>query len=105
MLVISQNQLRLCNVNEIILQIKGSPTEQEVKIKPLDSNLDLATYYSKDEALKVFNNFISAQKRLYKLEHAKELLSPAEIENIIQNDYLFQFPEEKTIPREEKYEI
>lgn len=95
MLVISQNQLRIVDVNELIIEILGSPNSQEVKIKPLDSNLALATYYSKDEGLKVLHDFITAKRNLYKIEHAKELLSPEEIKKIINNDYLFKFPEEK----------
>lgn len=99
MLVISQNQLRIVDVNELIIEILGSPNSQEVKIKPLDSNLALATYYSKDEGLKVLQDFIAAKRNLYKIEQAKELLSPEEIKKIIDNDYLFQFPEEKYVPR------
>ena len=86
-------------MNEVILRIEGSQTNQEIKIIPLDSNIPLATYYSKEEGISVFDKFIQARRNIYKLEHAKELLTPEEIERIIKNDYLFQFPEEKTLPR------
>lgn len=95
MLVLSQNKLKIVDVNQLILVIKGSPHSQEVEIKELDSPISLATYYSKERAEKVFEDFVNARKRLYKLEHAKDLLSPNEIESIIKNDYLFVFPEEK----------
>ena len=95
MLVVSQNKLKLVDVNQIILHIKGTPHSQEVEIRELDSPVSLTTYYSKSRAEKVLDEFINARKRLYKLEHAKELLSPNEIESIIKNDYLFTFPEEK----------
>ncbi len=87
------------NVDEVILRIEGTQTNQEIKIIPLDSSIPLATYYSKEEGINVFNKFIQARRNIYKLEHAKELLTSEEIEQIINNDFLFQFPEEKYVPR------
>ena len=94
MLVVSQNKLKLVDVNQLILHISGTPTNQEVSIKELDSPVVLATYYNKQTALNVFKQFIDARKRIYKLEHAPELLSENEKTLIIQNDYCFTFPEE-----------
>lgn len=102
MFLISQNKLRIIKDTELILIIKGSPQNQEIDIKPLDSNISLATYYSKQEALNVMKQYYEAKKNNYKFMYAKELLTPLEIQQIIDNDYIFTFPEGKYIPRDLK---
>ena len=92
MLVIPQNELRVIEINELILVIKGGQYDQEVEIRPIDSCMPLATYYNKKRAIEVLRDFVAARKRVYKLEHAKDLLSPEEINTIIDKDYVFVFP-------------
>lgn len=94
MLVLTQNHLRMLNVEEVILQIKGSPTNQEVEIKDINSPVSLATYYSKDLAQKVFNDFLLARQRLFALMYAKEILTSDEIQEIVKKDFIFVFPED-----------
>ncbi len=98
MLLVSQNKTRTIKDTELIMIIKGSPQNQEIEIRPLDSNLALASYYSKNEASEVMNRYYAAKKNIYKLEIAKELLTKDEIKKIIDEDYIFIFPEGK-IPR------
>lgn len=95
MLIVSQNQLRILEVKELIVIKKGSPTNTEIEIRPIDSNLALGTYSSENQVKEVIDEYISARKRLYKLEHAKELLSPEEIEKIIEKDFIFRFPRDR----------
>ena len=93
MLAIAQNKMKVIEINEIILVTKGGPYSQEVEIRPIDSGSPIATYDNKKRAVEVVKEYLSARSHVYTLEHAKELLNESDIEKIIKNDYIFQFPE------------
>ena len=93
MLAIAQNELRVIEINEVILVVKGGPYDQEIEIRPIDSVTPIAIYNNKNRALDVLKQYLKAKKRVYKLENAKDLLTDTEINEIIENDYIFQFPE------------
>lgn len=95
MLVVSQNKLKIINAPEqLILITKGGQYNQEVEIRPSDAPLALATYNSKDRAIKEIKRYSEYQKEIFKLKYCSNNLSEQTIKELLDKYFVFEFMEE-----------